>query len=265
MNQPLTSKHRQHLLFTSNLAQEAFITPRVDFRNADCKLFLPKLPDASVDLVLIDPPYQISDLRKRANGVFKDMRVRQNFGYWDSDHPSNQSLDEAIPELFRVLKPGGRLVCFYDVWKITTLRDMLAKAGFDQFRVIQWHKSSPVPINASRDILHNGIEYAISCTKGSNAFFSRYMHNGIFEYGIVRNDVRIHPTQKPVELLKELIRSFTHPGQTVLDCYAGSASTAVAAFQTGRHFVGCERDWTHFQAAEKRIERCMQSPRDVYV
>lgn len=70
-------------------------------------------------------------------------------------------------------------------------------------------------------------------------------------------DKRFHPTQKPVELMEYLIRTYTHPGEVVLDNCIGSGSTAVAAIRSGRHFVGIERDPQYAQIAQERcLEEC---------
>lgn len=70
-------------------------------------------------------------------------------------------------------------------------------------------------------------------------------------------DKRFHPTQKPVELMEYLIRTYTHPGEVVLDNCIGSGSTAVAAIRSGRHFVGIERDPQYAQLAQERcLEEC---------
>ena len=64
---------------------------------------------------------------------------------------------------------------------------------------------------------------------------------------------RVHPSQKPVALLEYLIRTYTRPGETVLDNCMGSGSTGVACVHTGRRFVGMEQDEQYFAAAERRI------------
>ena len=63
----------------------------------------------------------------------------------------------------------------------------------------------------------------------------------------------IHPTQKPLELMRYLVRTFTNEGDTVLDCCFGSGTTAVAAVMEGRRFIGVERDPTYFEMARKRL------------
>ncbi|WP_176307847.1 DNA-methyltransferase [Burkholderia sp. R-40] len=249
MNQPLTSRERQAFQYADNLSRESLITSQVNFQNACCTKFLPTVPDASVNLVLIDPPYLISDPNERDTGTFKDLDARRNFGEWDH---KDESLPGTIEHAKRILVPGGRIVCFYDFWKITPLRDMLLRNGFKQLRRIQWLKENPMPVGAALNTLAGTAEMAATAVKGGNATFNGYCHDGLFYADIVRS-ARLHPTQKPLELFKELIRLYTNPGDTVLDCYAGSGTTGVAAIQTGRHFIGCERDSEFFEAAEARI------------
>lgn len=68
----------------------------------------------------------------------------------------------------------------------------------------------------------------------------------------------VHPTQKPVRLLEYLIRTYTDPGDTVLDFTMGSGSTGVACVRTGRNFIGIERDADYFATAQKRIAEAVE-------
>ena len=70
-----------------------------------------------------------------------------------------------------------------------------------------------------------------------------------------------HPTEKPVELMKWLIETYTREGDTILDPFMGSGTTGVACVQTGRNFIGIEIDPTYFAIAEKRIKEAQQQPR----
>lgn len=81
----------------------------------------------------------------------------------------------------------------------------------------------------------------------------------MFQNGNNNNDG--HPTQKPIALYAYLIRTYTNPGDTVLDFTCGSGTTGVACIKTGRNFIGCEIDPTYFAVAQKRIsEAAMQLP-----
>jgi site-specific DNA-methyltransferase (adenine-specific) len=86
-------------------------------------------------------------------------------------------------------------------------------------------------------------------------------HNGVLRYPVdwvyypsVCRNARVHPTQKPVDLLEYLIRTYTNEGETVLDNVMGSGSTGVACVNTGRNFVGIEQDMGYFEIAKQRIE-----------
>jgi site-specific DNA-methyltransferase (adenine-specific) len=76
----------------------------------------------------------------------------------------------------------------------------------------------------------------------------------ILDYGVVTRGDSIHPTQKPVALLEYLIRTYTNPGDTVMDNTMGSGTAGVACVQTGRSFVGIEKDAKYFDIAQRRIE-----------
>lgn len=69
------------------------------------------------------------------------------------------------------------------------------------------------------------------------------------------DDERVHPTQKPTELLQRLLQDYSKPGDLVLDCFMGSGSTGVACVREGRDFVGIERDERYYQIAKTRIEQ----------
>jgi site-specific DNA-methyltransferase (adenine-specific) len=79
--------------------------------------------------------------------------------------------------------------------------------------------------------------------------------SNVLEYANIIGKEAIHPTQKPVDLLRYLIRTYTNPGETVLDFCMGSGTTGVAALQEGRNFIGYERDGHYFAIARTRIEQ----------
>ena len=70
-----------------------------------------------------------------------------------------------------------------------------------------------------------------------------------------KETIRLHPTQKPVDLLEYLVKTYTNPGETVLDNCMGAGSTGVACLNTGREFVGIELDLEYYQIAKERIEQ----------
>jgi DNA modification methylase len=221
--------------------------------NQDCFTFLADIADESIDFILVDPPYEISrdtGFEAVVNGVDR-FKISMDFGEWDYDF---KGLDRVVGEFYRVLKPGGTAIIFYDLWKISFLSTLLQKMKFKQLRFIEWIKTNPVPLNSKVNYLTNGREIAISATKGGKPKFHSEYDNGIYRFPIYQGKDRCHPTQKPVKLFEALIRKHSDEGDVVLDCFLGSGTTAVACKNTNRRFVGCEIDEAYYQKALQRIK-----------
>ena len=231
--------------------------PRISLYNQSCFDYLKTVGDKTVSLVLVDPPYEVSRDTNfqsgEATGRDTDrFRVTMDFGEWDNNFTG---LGDVIKECYRLLKDGGTMICFYDLWKITVLKDYFDAANFKQIRFIEWIKTNPVPLNSKTNYLTNSREVAVvGVKKGRPVFHSEY-DNGIYSYPICHDKGRFHPTQKPVALLEELIKKHSNEGDLVLDCFAGSASTAIASYNTGRDFVGCEISEEYFNAAVKELRK----------
>lgn len=228
------------------------------FNNQSCFELLAGLENKTIDLVLIDPPYNISRPTNFQSGeeTGKDtdrFRVSMDFGEWDKNFTG---LEIAIRECFRVLKDGGTMICFYDLWKIETLKSYLEAAGFVQIRFIEWIKTNPVPINSKINYLTNSREVAVLGVKKSKPTFHSEYDNGIYQYPICQDKGRFHPTQKPLALIADLINKHSNEGEIVLDCFAGSCTTGVAAVLNNRQFIGCELDTEYYEKAVQRLKDC---------
>lgn len=226
------------------------------FNNQSCFELLAGLENKTIDLVLIDPPYNISRPTNFQSGeeTGKDtdrFRVSMDFGEWDKNFTG---LEIAIRECFRVLKDGGTMICFYDLWKIETLKSYLEAAGFVQIRFIEWIKTNPVPINSKINYLTNSREVAVLGVKKSKPTFHSEYDNGIYQYPICQDKGRFHPTQKPLALIADLINKHSNEGEIVLDCFAGSCTTGVAAVLNNRQFIGCELDAEYYEKAVQRLK-----------
>ena len=200
------------------------------------------------DLILTDPPYNIS-----VSNNFHTMKGRKgiDFGDWDKGF----DLTGWIPKAVEKLKDGGNIIIF-NAWRnMGTIASALEDCGCLVKEMIQWQKSNPMPRNRDR-LYVTACEFAIWATKGKGWTFNRQRdsyENTIFQYPIVSAKKRIHPTQKPVELLEDLLLIHSNPGDIVLDPFMGSGSTAVAAIETGRKFIGFELDADYCSAARERI------------
>ena len=225
-------------------------------KQGDCLELMKEIPDNSIDLIITDPPYGISRttnfMSGKPTGNDTDrFRVSMDFGDWDYDF--NQ-LQDVIIEAYRVLKNSGTMICFYDLWKLTILKNFYENAGFKQIRFVEWIKTNPVPLNSKINYLTNSREVAVCGVKKSNPTFNSSYDNGIYKYPICHNKERIHPTQKPVELIQDLIIKHSNENEAVLDPFLGSGTTCVAAINTNRKYIGFEIDGAFFNVAEQRIK-----------
>jgi site-specific DNA-methyltransferase (adenine-specific) len=171
--------------------------------------------------------------------------VKTDYGSWDSDF-SLATLEKFIELYYSKLKKGGTLIMFFDLWKITNLKDLLEKYNFKQLRFIEWIKTNPQPRNSKVNYLTNTREIALLGVKDSNPTFNSTYDNGIYSYPLQGGKNRFHPTQKSLALFEELIKKHSNEGDTILDTFLGSGTTALACKNTKRLFKGCEIDKTYY-------------------
>ena len=114
-------------------------------------------------------------------------------------------------------------------------------------RFIEWVKTNPVPINSKVNYLTNAREIAITAVKKNKPTFNGEYDNGIYYFPIERSNLRFHPTQKSIKLFEELIKKHSNENDVVLDCFLGGGTTAYAAKNTKRKFIGCEIDKKYFK------------------
>jgi site-specific DNA-methyltransferase (adenine-specific) len=213
------------------------------------------IPNCSIDLILTDPPYNISRPSnfKKGSTNKKYNSISLEFGEWDD---SEVNLDYLFAEFKRILKNGGTLIIFYDVWKSNKLKQLATKFGFKQPRVCQWVKTNPVPVNSKINYLSNAIEYFFLFTKGKKNTFNSEYDKGIYNYPICHGRERTdHPTQKPIKLFQELILKHSNIGDLIIDPFAGSGTTGEACIITNRKYILFEQDTSYFNTIMERLNK----------
>ena len=221
----------------------------------DYREYLDSLPDNSVDLMLTDPPYAISRDTGFANVVDGESRfaVSMDFGDWDSVPIDLTALSQGA---YRVIRQGGTVIVWYDIWKTSYLHDALAAAGFKMLRLVVWNKTNPVPLNSKRTYLSNSREVAVVGVKGGKPVFNSEYDNGNYHAPIPRHGgKRVHPTQKPIGLFQELVQKHSNKGGLVIDPFLGSGTTAVASLREGRSFSGCDISEEYVGLATARVRQ----------
>lgn len=229
----------------------------------DCRDILPWL--APVQHIITDPPYSEHVHTKSRAGA------RPLTGGWQADAvnaPSNfsrrvdfgfASLDqetrEACASAFARLVQRWALV-FSDVESTGLWRDDLVREGLEYVRTGAWIKVGGTP-QFTGDRPGVGFECVTIChPKGKKRWNGGGSH-AVWSVPIVLDrgaaKVRVHPTQKPEELIAQLIQQFTDPGETILDPFAGSGTTLAAAKRLGRKAIGIERDEAHCRGIVERL------------
>jgi site-specific DNA-methyltransferase (adenine-specific) len=200
----------------------------------------------SVDAIITDPPYGInyqSHQRKASNRMAKIQNDKTPFIWW-------------LYDAYRVLKDGdggssGVLICFtrWDVQQ--TFIDAMHLAGFSVKSEVVWYKMAHGAGDCKAQFApsHENILFAV---KGKFQFPAK-RPNDVLSVRKVSSDKLVHPNEKPVELLESLILSVTQPGSIVLDPFAGSGPTLIAAEQTGRDFIGIEIESQHCGTIRERF------------
>ena len=206
----------------------------------DCLDLMVDIPDKSIDMILCDLPY--GEVNRKSSGL-----RNLNKGIADD---CNINLKILCSEYARICK--GTVYLFCGIEQISELTKELKKYKFST-RLGQWEKTNPSPMNGDKVWL-SGSEFCVIGRKPKSVF-NRHCEKPIWKYPVGRN--KLHPTQKPVELFEYLINSSTNPGELVLDNCIGSGTTAVAAINTRRNFIGFELDQHYYQIANTRINQVL--------
>ena len=165
--------------------------------------------------------------------------VKTDYGEWDSEF-TMELLEQFISEYYKKLRKGGTMIMFFDLWKITPLKELMEKYKFKQIRMIEWIKTNPQPLNSGVNYLTNCREIALIGVKGGKPTFNSKYDNGIYMYPLQGGKNRFHPTQKSLPLFEALITKHSNENDIVLDTFLGAGTTAIACKNTNRKFRGCE-------------------------
>ena len=230
---------------------------------------LKNIPDNSIDLVLVDPPYNISKLndkrdRSKLNSPImrREKSLNYDFGEWDNLERQDflDFTKKWMKECCRVLKDNGTIISFFNKEDISYLGWIASDLGVRTRTIFCWHKTNPVPSFRKVNYL-SACEYAWIGSKGKWTFNfkqQKEMHN-FFEtpnkssYGKTK-----HPTEKPEVLIKHLIEIHSNEGDMILDCFAGSGTTAVSCVNSGRHFIVIEKEKEYVKMIKDRINPLME-------
>jgi site-specific DNA-methyltransferase (adenine-specific) len=242
----------------------------INLINADCLIAMSDIPDQSIDAIICDPPYGTTRLK------------------WDSVIP----LDQMWLQLKRVIKPDGAIVLFgsqpftttliasnLEMFKYSLVWENSRGSNFvhAKYQPLKTHEDISVfSFGGAAQGSKTPIKYNPQKTEGKpykrnmkEKQYTPILSNLVGEYVIENktgdrsprsvvkfasvSEVGMHPTQKPVDLMEYLVKTYTNEGDTVLDFTMGSGSTGVACVNTNRNFIGIELNKEYFEMASNRI------------
>ena len=220
--------------------------------NENCLDGLKRVDNNSIDMLLTDPPYNIS-----VKNNFKTMgRNGIDFGKWDKEFNLTNWIGLAVSKI----KKGGNVVIFCDWKMITYIVDELTEHNCDIKDMIRLVKNNPMPRNRDRRFIVD-YEVAVWAVKKGKWTFNRI--SDTYERPEVKcnitspNEKKItkHPTQKPLSSIEHILLRLSNEGDAILDCFMGSGTTAVACINTNRNYIGFELDKDYYNSSLERIEQ----------
>jgi len=219
----------------------------------DCLDLLPTIPDGSIDMILTDPPYEISNsgggMMDRDNREF--IRNIDGMGMCRSNFDVTGFLNACLEKFEHKSRFCGVFFCgmkqlsSYICW---------AENNKLQVGVGVWHKSNPAPLCNFKYL--NDVEYWVYIKGNKSKILGNYHSKSmVYSSQINKKDKKLyrHPTIKPVEIIEKFLTNHSLDGAVVLDPFMGSGTTGVACKNLNRNFIGIEKDPEYFKIAQERI------------
>lgn len=240
----------------------------------DTRELIKKIPDKSIDCIVSDIPYKIiaggvkiEEFDTECGGIFNKRTAKSDGSKignkWQKKNGEIPSavrqgkmfahneikFNEYLSELYRVLKKGTHCYLMINGRNLADLQKEAEKAGFVYQNLLIWEKKNYTPNN----FYMQGAEFILMLSKRPARHINNRGSKNIIK---IANEVgkKVHPTQKPISLMRFLIENSTNQNDVVLDPFAGSGSTLVACIQSQRQYIGFEIDEMYYNISIQRIE-----------
>lgn len=228
--------------------------------NNDCLEIFKEIPDESVDLVCTDCPYHIVQ-GGCTTGLYGNPSGVLNYDYIKASDDTEYTrqgkifkhndikFEEWLPEIYRALKQDTHCYIMVNARNLAELQTKAEKVGFQFQNILIWFKNNATP---NRYYL-NTYEMILMLRKGKAKNINNMGTKNVLQINNIIGN-KLHPTEKPVELMEILVENSTVGGDIVLDPFMGAGSTGVACKNLDRDFIGIEIDEKYYKIAEERIK-----------
>lgn len=222
--------------------------------NKDYQEIITKIPDNSIDLIVTDPPYRVTNRGNSGTmgGMMADKKTMKGkvFKFNDLD------ISNYLGEFYRVLKPNSHCYIFCNQKNIYHFMDVVNnQSKFKWFKNLIWLKDNKI----ANQYYMTQYEYILFLRKGKAKRINNCGTSEVLQFKNKKlkddNHHVIHPTEKPVKLIKTLIENSSKENDIVLDPFVGIGSTPLACVKSNRRFVGTEIDKYFYNIANQRLEK----------
>jgi DNA modification methylase len=235
--------------------------------NQDCLIGMKELDNASIDLIVTDPPYYIEALKEDLS----ELTIRESsknciFNQeWDSNF---EDLDEykhfimqVLKQFKRILKNRGQVYMFFSYHHIDWVIKMIKDLGFRYYKPLIWYKPDtmgvfPNQYGCNYEVIlwfrnnkkGRGVTLNIGCSQRDVWMINSTNIN-------YRTECGFHPTCKPIKIIRQLIKNGSNENDLILDPFMGSGTTAKACKEINRNYMGFEKDINYIKIAEERLKQ----------
>lgn len=250
-----------------------------ELHHGDCLEGMRTLADKSVDVVITDPPYDehVHSRGRRGHTGYRESESSAKATFSRSrslgfDALSASQMDSTAAEFARLARRWVAVFCSIEM--VSAWKAALSLYGLDYVRTCLWHKIGSTPQFTGDRPAVAAEAIVVAHPRGRKRWNGGGKHGWydvddlpqiVYEHPIVlergHGEVRLHTTQKPLALMTELVADFTEPGELVLDAYAGSGTTLLAATRAGRRAIGFELNADYHAIACRRLRGEEAKPR----
>ena len=223
----------------------------IDCFHADCMQMFRKINDSSVDLFISDVPYRTTSRGNAGNsgGMMQKKVNKQGKVFRNNDIKP----ETYLPEIYRVLKDGSHCYIMTNHTNLQKILNVATDVGFHFIKSLIWVKDNKI----MGQFYMSQFEYILFFRKGRGVKINNCGTSDVLMFPNKKlkdeNGNNLHDTEKPVELMKVLVKNSSKEGDVVMDCFMGIGATGIACRELKRNFIGCEIDRTYYDIALRRI------------
>lgn len=226
----------------------------------DSRDVLDQLERLSIDHLITDPPYGLEEFSvARGHAMHTMNRANHVNAGWDKGEGWDSLMRQTFHKAAPLLAPRANVLSFSDIRKIGQMIDLMPKEFYYKTTGV-WHKTNPIPRNMNYrfvDSIEAWVHWVSEAKTGTFNNHGKPVHNFI-ESSVTPGSEKKHgkhPTQKPSKIMRHFIELLTSPGDTVLDPFAGSGSTLLAAASLGRRAIGVELNESYCEIIANRLSQ----------